>query len=170
MIMPTGPFISVSAAARGEFLERFAAEWGRHHISELAAPRAFKLLFDIDSLTFEILLPTLEPLRRVVAGPLVLTGTTEPPAPGYHIFVPSRVVDSEEAATLREKWLEAVPHLDRHVDGQLYRSPQLRLLGSRKISKEGVDMGRVHQVVGRFDEAWEAVSSPWEWSEVSIHP
>lgn len=167
LVMPKGPFISVPLRARAEFLERFASEWGRNYISELASPEAFRLFFDIDNLSFDKLLPALKPLRALVGAPLVLTGTTDPPSPGYHICVPARTVDTATAFALRRQWLDAVPDLESHVDSQLYQSPQLRMVGSRKISKDGVDMGRVHQVVGCFDEDWQP-DFQWKWSDVSI--
>uniref|UniRef100_A0A7S4QL71 3'-5' exonuclease domain-containing protein n=1 Tax=Alexandrium monilatum TaxID=311494 RepID=A0A7S4QL71_9DINO len=170
LVMPRGPFVSVPAALRAEFHQRFSAEWGLHHVSEIGRSQAFRLFFDVDGLDLGRLLPALPALRALAGGALIITGSAEPPAPGYHIFVPSRIVDSGEAAALRQLWLQALPELEPFVDGQLYRNPQLRLLGGRKISKEGVDMGRVHEVVGRFDAAWEPGGSSWEWSEVSIHP
>ncbi|CAE8613308.1 unnamed protein product [Polarella glacialis] len=169
LVMPSGPFFSVPARARAEFFERFQSEWGRHHISELCRPQAFKLFFDVDGLCLEQLLAALPALRQLAGGRLVVTGTSEPPAPGYHVFVPSRVVDSSEASRLRRQWIEAVPALDRHIDGQPYVNPQLRLFGSRKISKEGADIGRVHSVVGCFDAAWQEGASDWQWDDVSIH-
>lgn len=170
LVMPRGPFISVPQALRAEFLERFGSEWGRHHISEIGRQQAFRLFFDVDGLALDRLLPALPALRSLVGRTLLITGTAEPPAPGYHIFVPACIVDSAEAASLRQQWLRAAPELEPYVDAQVYRNPQLRLLGSRKISKEGVDIGRVHEVVGRFDAAWEPGAGAWEWSEVSIHP
>jgi len=167
LVIPKGPFFSVPVSARPVFHERFSREWGSHYISEQARPQAFRLFFDIDGLEFKILLPALGLLRELVWAELVVTGTEEAPAPGYHIFVPSRTVDAATAAELRERWIELAPSMAKHVDGQLYKVPQLRLLGSRKISKEGVDMGRVHRFMGRFGSEWQEDTS-WEWFEVSI--
>jgi len=180
LIMPTGPFLSVPQAARAAFYERHAAEWDRNHISEIAQPQGFQLFFDIDGLSFEDLLPALPSLRALVGAPLVLTGLEGPP-PGYHIFAPGKVVDPEGAHKYRQAWLDAYPGLDKFVDDNLYRSPQLRLLGSRKISKDAVDTGRVHTFLGRFDAEWTPAAaagpeeageeeSRWAWHEVSIHP
>eukprot|EP00927_Polykrikos_kofoidii_P070965 TRINITY_DN67316_c0_g1_i1.p1 TRINITY_DN67316_c0_g1~~TRINITY_DN67316_c0_g1_i1.p1 ORF type:complete len:1711 (-),score=269.05 TRINITY_DN67316_c0_g1_i1:387-4796(-) len=179
LIMPRGPFLSVPAASRGEFFERFAAEWGMHYISEQARAENFQLFFDVDRLSFGDLLPALRSLRRVVGVPLVITGTAEDP-PGYHVFAPGKCVDVTSALDYRRQWLEEEPSLERHVDREIYtggkqsffsggRGPALRLLGSRKISKEGIDMGRVHAVVGRFDEEWQE-DFVWQWSDVSIQP
>lgn len=66
--------------------------------------------------------------------------------------------------------MKLAPHVQGYVDGQLYKHPQLRLLGSRKISKEAVDTGRVHEFVGHFDGIWRQDDMQWEWSQVSIHP
>lgn len=165
--MPAGPFVSVQPAARAEFHERFQSEWGRHYISEQASPQAFRLFFDIDGLTIDRLRPALRSLLAIVGAPMVITGTTEPPEPGYHVFVPSRVVDSASALALRRRWLEVEPELENYVDAQVYKSPQLRLVGSRKISKDSIDSGRVHEVVGRFDGEWFA-EPPWKWSDVTI--
>jgi len=175
LVMPRGPFFSVAASARAEFHERFAREWGRHPISEQGCPRGFRLFFDVDGLDLERLLPALQPLHSLVGSRLVVTGTCEPPAPGYHIFAPERVVDAAGALALRRRWLELVPALEGYVDGQVYKAPQLRLLGSRKVSKDGVDLGRVHAVVGRLDAdgGWReaaAGDADWSWSEVSILP
>merc|ERR1712107_848000 len=127
---------------------------GRHYISELARPEAFQLFFDIDGLELEKLVTTFSALRALVGAPLVVTGTSNPP-PGYHIFVPGKIVDVAMALTLRRQWFEAVPWLEALVDTDIYQPiPHLRLLGSKKISKDGVDMGRVHSIVGRFDDVW----------------
>jgi len=177
LMMPKGPFLSIPPHYRSEFFERFAAEWGQHYISEQARPEAFKLFFDIDKLPLEKLIPTLQVLRELTGVPLMVTGTTELP-PGHHVFAPGKVVDVTTALDLRRQWLEKVPWLEHHVDKQIYnggkqsfldggRGPALRLVGSRKISKEGVDTSRVHSVVGRFDLVWEE-NPPWEWSDVSI--
>jgi len=83
--------------------------------------------------------------------------------------VVGKVVDSATAFALRQRWLEVAPEMGDHVDDNLYRNPQLRLLGSRKISKDGVDLGRVHDPVGRFDaDGWHE-GGKWEWHEMSIH-
>lgn len=168
LFMPDGPFLSVPASSRDFFFTRFEAEWGCHPISEQARPQAFKLFFDIDGLSLDRLISALSALQTICCGPLFITGTEEPPAPGYHIFVPSKVVNSAEAAALRLQWIDAEPDIKQYVDDQLYQAPQLRLLGSRKVSKEGIDVGRVHRFVGRFDGSWEGDSCPYRWSDVSI--
>lgn len=179
LVMPKGPFLSVPAAAQEEFYERFAAEWGRNYISEQVRPQAFQLFFDVDHLGLERLLPALAPLRAFVGVPLVVTGTAEDP-PGHHIFAPGKIVDVATALALCQEWVEKMPWLESHVDLQIYkggkqsfldggRGPALRLLGSRKISKEGMDIGRVHEVLGRFDSEWQAKPS-WRWSDVTIRP
>lgn len=167
LVMPKGPHVRVPANSRAEFLERFAAEWGQNHISEIGRPDRFQLFFDIDNLSLAELLPRLSELRALVGVPLVLTGFAGPPG-GYHIFAPRKFVDAAAAHDLRRQWLTLVPDLEAHVDGNLYDHPQLRLVGSRKISKEGVDTGRVHDVLGRFDKHWEP-GVPWSWSDVSLH-
>jgi len=170
LIMPTGPFLSVPSGAFSEFHALHTAEWGRNYISEIGNGQSFQLFFDIDGLSLDILLEALPTLRGLLGerADLVLTGFEGAP-PGYHIFVVGRKVDSEAALDLRRRWVEAVPEIEVYVDSQLYRNPQLRLLGSRKISKDGIDMGRVHSPLGRFDDnGWQPGSS-WEWHEVSIH-
>mmetsp|Transcript_48172 Transcript_48172/g.85528 ORF Transcript_48172/g.85528 Transcript_48172/m.85528 type:complete len:1677 (-) Transcript_48172:71-5101(-) len=167
MVMPNGPFISVPPHLLDEFHERHVAEWGRNYISEVVRTETFQLFFDIDKLGLDVLVPTLSKLRDLVGVPLVLTGFVGPP-PGYHIFAVGKIVNSAEAFSLRQRWLEAAPELGDHVDDQLYKNPQLRLVGSRKISKEGIDTGRVHEVIGRFDIDWQENAS-WAWKEVTIH-
>jgi len=168
LIMPSGPFLSVPDSALEEFHERHAAEWDRNYISEIGRPESFQLFFDIDGLGLDVVLPALPALRTLVGDTdLVLTGVEGPP-PGLHIFVVGRLVDSAAATSLREQWLRAAPELGDHVDGQLYKNPQLRLLASRKISKDGVDLGRVHAPLGRFTaDGWQSEAG-WRWSEVSI--
>eukprot|EP00746_Dinoflagellata_sp_MGD_P138965 gnl/MRDRNA2_/MRDRNA2_72504_c1_seq1.p1 gnl/MRDRNA2_/MRDRNA2_72504_c1~~gnl/MRDRNA2_/MRDRNA2_72504_c1_seq1.p1 ORF type:complete len:1636 (+),score=316.11 gnl/MRDRNA2_/MRDRNA2_72504_c1_seq1:35-4909(+) len=170
LIMPRGPFLSVPAAAQSEFHERHALEWDRNYISEIGRPHCFQLFFDIDGLNLDSLLVALPQLRVLAGVPLMVTGIEGPP-PGYHIFAPGVIVDSSAALALRQKWIDAVPSLQGYVDDQLYQNPQLRLLGSRKLSKDGVDTGRVHKFVGRLDSTWECDDQVmWQWSDVSIHP
>eukprot|EP00932_Pfiesteria_piscicida_P011344 SRR837773.22492.p2 GENE.SRR837773.22492~~SRR837773.22492.p2 ORF type:complete len:351 (+),score=115.20 SRR837773.22492:149-1054(+) len=164
--MASGQFFSVPEALRDEFHQRFAKEWGSHHLSEQGRAQGFRLFFDLDGLELGRLLPALAPLWELLGEDLLVTGTEEPPAPGYHVFA-RRAVSSAEAAAWRERWLARAPALAPHLDGGLYRVPQLRLLGSRKISKDGVDLGRVHRVVGRFTGEWRTETT-WDWSEVSI--
>jgi hypothetical protein len=170
LIMPTGPFLSVPSGASAEFHALHAAEWGRNYISEIGNSKSFQLFFDIDGLAIDVLLEAL-PMLRTLLGErtnLVLTGFEGTP-PGYHVFAVGRKVDSEAALDVRRRWIEAVPGIEPYVDGQLYRNPQLRLLGSRKISKDGIDTGRVHSPLGRFgDDGWQPGAS-WEWHEVNIH-
>lgn len=171
LVMPNGPFLSIPVASRAEFHARHAAEWACNHISEIGHTNGFQLFFDIDGLSFDRLLQGLPALRALVGVPLVVTGVDGPP-PGHHIFAPGRIVNSKEALDLRGKWLKAVPAMEGFVDDQLYRNPQLRLLGSRKVSKEGVDTCRVHEFLGRFDADWQQAAdrrSGWAWHEVSIH-
>eukprot|EP00931_Biecheleriopsis_adriatica_P092161 TRINITY_DN6598_c0_g1_i2.p1 TRINITY_DN6598_c0_g1~~TRINITY_DN6598_c0_g1_i2.p1 ORF type:complete len:681 (-),score=110.34 TRINITY_DN6598_c0_g1_i2:140-2182(-) len=168
LVMPNGPFLSVPSSARDEFFERFEAEWGCHPISELGKPQAFKLFFDIDGLNIERLVLALPKLKELCGGPIFVTGTAEPPAPGYHLFIPSRIVKSEEALALRKQWIEAEETLEQYVDAQLYTNPQLRLLGSRKVTKDATDVGRVHDFMGCFDEHWCTGPHNWKWSDVSI--
>merc|ERR1719158_2187138 len=127
------------------------------------------MFFDIDGLGLGDVLPALPKLRALTDGSdLVVTGVEGPP-PGLHVFVVGKTVSTEVAFSLREQWLEAAPELSGHLDDQLYRNPQLRLLGSRKISKEGVDLGRIHSYLGRFHAAGWDPGAPWTWQEVSIH-
>merc|ERR1712217_153461 len=169
LVMPRGPFLSVPVNARTAFHEKFEAEWGTNHISELGRPNAFQLFFDIDGLSLAELLQALPALHEILGATLFVTGVDGPP-PGYHVFAPGHIVDSAKALSLRQKWIDLVPELQGYVDGQLYQSPQLRLLGSRKISKDGVDTGRVHEFVGVFDGRWHHEAVQWDWSQVSIHP
>jgi hypothetical protein len=180
LIMPTGPFLSVSAGLRDEFFCLIEEDLGQHYISEQAPPDAFQLFFDIDKLELERLLLALASLQAIVGAlPLVVTGTNESP-PGHHIFVPGKIVNVERALAVCDQWLQEFLWLEPHVDRNIYRGgkqsfvggpsqrgPALRLVGSRKISKEGVDLGRVHKVLGRFDSTWEA-GAAWKWSDVSI--
>jgi len=179
MVMPSGPFFSVPAHLREDFHRLHAMEWGCNHIAEVGDPTGFQLFFDIDGLALEQLLPTLGALRELVQAPLLLVGIRGS-SPGYHIHVPGKIVTTDAATDLRTRWLEAEPSLSlgNFVDAQLYRHPQLRLLGSRKISKDGVDTGRVHTFIGRYDAAWKPCDDDdgagkeagFDWGEVSIHP
>jgi len=170
LIMPTGPFLSVPSGAFSEFHALHAAEWGRNYISEIGNSKSFQLFFDIDGLAFDVLLEALPKLRSLLGErtDLVLTGFEGTP-PGYHVFAVGRKVNTEEALGLRRRWVEAVPEIEAYVDSQLYRNPQLRLLGSRKISKDSIDTGRVHLPLGRFGEDGWLPQVSWEWHEVSIH-
>jgi len=181
LVMPSGPFLGIPAARREEFHQRFEADWGRNYISEQASPQAFQLFFDVDGgLGLARLVKALEPLRALAGGSLVVTGTTEAPA-GYHVFAPGRVVDVAEALSVRQQWIEQEPWLEEHVDSQVYQGgkqhflqggggPHLRLLGSRKNTKEGMDSGRVHRVLGRLGAAGWEPDATWAWSDVSILP
>jgi len=168
LVMPRGPMFSVPSNAREEFHKIFAREWGNHPISEQASPTAFRLFFDIDGLCLERLLSALPALHDLLEGAvLAVTGTEDPPKPGYHVFVASKIVSSKEAKELTERWQEACPELVGVLDDQVYKAPQLRLLGSRKVTKEGLDLGRVHRFLGRYDGEWREDTN-FDFSEVSI--
>jgi len=169
LIMPTGPFLSIPAMAMEEFYERHDAEWGQNYISEIGNRSSFQLFFDIDGLGLDAVLPALPKLRAILDDADLMLSGVEGPPPGLHIFVPGKKVDSASALELRRCWVEAAPELGSHVDDQLYQNPQLRLLGSRKISKQGVDTGRVHQHLGRFGAFGWQEGGWWEWHELSIH-
>jgi len=177
LVMPSGPFLSVPKAFEEEFFHRFSDEWGQHQISEQAQADAFRMFFDVDDLSLKDLLPALGVLHSLLDKDLVLTGTSETP-PACHIFVKGTIVDVATALMWRSKWIAEVPWLDRHVDPQVYHGgkqgyvdgancPHLRLVGSRKVSKCGLDLGRVHTVIGQFTGTWQA-GAAWTWSEVTI--
>eukprot|EP00928_Gymnodinium_smaydae_P026778 TRINITY_DN20923_c0_g1_i2.p1 TRINITY_DN20923_c0_g1~~TRINITY_DN20923_c0_g1_i2.p1 ORF type:complete len:1675 (-),score=201.37 TRINITY_DN20923_c0_g1_i2:157-5181(-) len=171
LVMPRGPLLSIPWHAREEFHRIHCDEWGCNYISEIGDSSQFQLFFDIDGLELAKLIPSLASLRRIVGAPLTLVGFNGP-SPGCHIHVPGKIVNAENAFEFRRLWMEAEPSISDHVDGALYKNPQLRMLGSRKISKDGVDTGRVYSLIGEYGEEWRPTGSSTEicWSHVSIHP
>ena len=103
--------------------------------------------------------------RCLVAAYLPASGATE--RPGLHLHFPDVVVSLQEARALRDacaaRLAAEAPALglpaprtswEQVVDGSIYDPKRaLRMLGSRKITNKGVDVGRVYTLWGVLDAA-----------------
>lgn len=158
-------FLNVPDNLYNEFLERYNnSDDEPKFIVELFG-KTFKMAFDIDfiddnEMNENVLMMLVKTINKYVESDVYVTGAVSEHngklKSGYHIKCPDKIVNKEEALSIRSNVIkelsELFPEYDWNIiiDFVIYNNG-LRMFGSRKATK-GNDMGKVYSMLFAMSE------------------